>query len=73
VHEPDLRTRLVDWFLRESRPGRPALTRCRRAVVLAPGMGIDEELHFATVLEDRRPYLMLFESDRFGANPYTAT
>jgi len=38
-------------------------------VVLAPGMGIDEELHFATVSRIGGTYLMLFESDRFGANP----
>jgi len=42
--------------------------------VLAPGMGIDEELHFATVSRIGGTYLMLFESDRLRREtPYTAT
>ena len=38
-------------------------------VVLAPERGIDEELHFASVNKIGDTYLMLFESDRFSANP----
>lgn len=38
-------------------------------VILAPQPGIDEELHFASVLKVGQQYLMLFESDRFSKNP----
>lgn len=38
-------------------------------VALAPEAGIDEELHFATVMKVDATYVMLFESNRFSRNP----
>jgi len=38
-------------------------------VILRPEGPVDEELHFASVLKAGGVYLMLFESDRFAANP----
>jgi hypothetical protein len=38
-------------------------------IILAPEVGIDEELHFGSVYRSGQNYFMLFESDRFSEKP----
>jgi hypothetical protein len=44
-------------------------TKPEEFIVLGPAEGIDEEIHFASVMKVGSQYLMLFESDRFQQRP----